>query len=292
METSDRASSVLKQHFDQHRTELSRSELAVAEYLVGLPIDVLIFKSAEEIAADAGTSDATVIRTARRLGFSGLPELKRICSRTMARTIPTSDRLEQRFRGTGSDLPKVAHQMFATAREVLSSTEEQLDEEAFAAAVSLLESADTVWCLGMGTAEVEARHCSIALSRTGLRTRCSGASGFTLANELLDLRKDDAVILFNAVHETAEFSLVTSQMAELGCKLVLVCGVQLGELYRNKVDALLTCVGSPSKLASWSLGAIVIGDLLAYGVAVKNQPRAVATKRRLAGLRSKVLSPK
>ena len=102
METSDAASGVLKQHFDRHRAQLSRSELAVAEYLVALPIDVLIFKSAEEIASDAGTSDATVIRTARRLGFSGLPELKRICSRAMARTIPTSDRLEQRFRGTGS----------------------------------------------------------------------------------------------------------------------------------------------------------------------------------------------
>lgn len=287
METSDAASGVLKQHFDRHRAQLSRSELAVAEYLVALPIDVLIFKSAEEIASDAGTSDATVIRTARRLGFSGLPELKRICSRAMARTIPTSDRLEQRFRGTGSELPKVAHQMFATAREVLTSTEEQLDEQMLSAAISLLEGADTVWCLGMGTAEVEARHCAIALSRAGLRTRWSGASGFTLANDLLDLRASDVVVLFNAVHQTPEFSMVASQMSEVGCKLILVCGVQLRELYKDKVDALLTCIGSPSKLASWTLGAIVIGDMLAYGVAVKNQPRAIETKRRLAGLRAK-----
>lgn len=287
MERSDRASGVLRQHFDQHRTQLSRSELAVAEYLVALPIDVLIFKSAEEIASDAGTSDATVIRTARRLGFSGLPELKRVCSRTMAKTIPTSDRLEQRFRGTGSELPKVAQQMFATAREVLTSTEEQFDEQMLSVAVSLLEGADTVWCLGMGTAEIEARHCAMALSRAGLRTRWSGASGFTLANDLLDLRASDVVVLFNAVHETAEFSMVASQMSEIGCKLILVCGVQLRALYKDKVDALLTCIGSPSKLASWTLGAIVTGDMLAYGVAVRNQSRAIETKRRLAGLRAK-----
>lgn len=288
MQTGDRTSAVLKEHFDRHRLQLSRSELVVAEYLVAMPIDILIFKSAEEIATETGTSDATVIRASRRLGFSGLPELKRICNRVIAKTVPTSERLEHRFRATGDNLTKVAAQVFSTAREILTSTEEQLDGEAVTAAVSILEVADTIWCLGFGTAEAEAKHCAVALSRAGLRTRCSGASGFTLANDLLDLRPSDVIVMFHALREGAELNLVVDQLRSLGCKVILVCGVQLRARYADRVSVVLTCVGSPSKLASWTIGAVAIGDLLAYGVAVRNQKQALEAKERLADLRSRM----
>lgn len=288
MDTNERSSSLLIERFQQHKAQLSRSELAVAEHLVATPIDILIFRSAEEIAAEAGTSDATVIRAARRLGFSGLPELKRLCSRTMAKTLPVSERLEQRFRATGDDLSKIAGQMFAAAREILTSTEEQLDQDALSHAVLILEAADTVWCLGLGTAEAEAKHAAITLSRIGVRARCSGSSGFSLANEFIDLRSKDVVLMFHALRETKELRLVIDQIDDIGCKVILVCGVQLRASYQDTVSAVLTCVGSPTKLASWSIGAIVIADLLAYGIAVRNQQQAIDSRKRLADLRARI----
>ncbi|TCL71268.1 MurR/RpiR family transcriptional regulator [Rhizobium sp. BK251] len=288
MEASDPGVPVLRQHFDRHRTELSRTELVVAEYLLGLPVDILIFRSAEEIASETGTSDATVIRTARRLGFSGLPELKRFCSRPMAKSVPTTERLSQRLRATGDDLTTIASQMFTTAHEVLNSTQETLETDSVNHAISLLERADTVWCLGMGRSEVEARHCSIALSRVGLRTRQSGASGFALANELIDLRAGDVVILFHTARDTAELKLIVNQVTQVGCDVVLVCGVQLRDRYRDKVSAVLTCVGAATGLASWTIGAIVATDILAYGLATRHKEKALATRARLANLRAQI----
>lgn len=279
------APTVLKEHFDRHRSDLSRSELAVAEHLLATPIDVLIFRSAEEIAAETGTSDATVIRTAKRLGFGGLPELKRVCSRDMAKTMPTSARLEQRFRATGSDLTKVAKQMFSQAHEALTSTEEAIDGEALAAAIDILESADTVWCLGMGTSEAVAKHCATAISRAGKRARASGASGFALANELLDLRSGDVVVMFHTPRDVPELRMVVEQINAIGCKVILISGVQLRPAFKDRVSVMLVCVGVPSKLASWNLGAVVLSDLLAYGIAVRRQDQALAAKKRLAELR-------
>ncbi|MBP1886388.1 MurR/RpiR family transcriptional regulator [Sinorhizobium mexicanum] len=288
MEATDRTSQVLKEHFDRHRSSLSRSELAVAEHLLTMPIDVLIFRSAEEIAVETGTSDATVIRTAKRLGFSGLPQLKRICSRVMAKTTPAVNRLEQRFRATGDDLVRVAGQIFSEACEALTSTKDEIDEQSLYCAVGIIEESDTVWCLGMGTSETPARHCATALRRVGMRTRCSGASGFTLANELIDLRQKDVVVLFHALRDVAELKLIVDQISAIGCKVILVCGVQLREAYRGKVSAVLTCLGVRSKLASWNLSAIAIADILAYSVAVRNREQALAAKKRLADLRSRV----
>lgn len=280
--------SELTSRFQQNRSQLSRSELIVAEHLIGMPLEVLIFRSAEEIAVETGTSDATVIRTAKRLGFSGLPELKRICGRSLASTTPAGQRLEQRLLATGSDIARVKRQMFAEAQEALKSSEELADVHDLDRAISLLEPADTVWCLGFGTAEVIAKHCAIGLSRTGTRTRTCGASGFTLANELIDLRRGDAIVLFHALRDTSELKLIVKQAEAAGIPLVLVSGVQLQALYADRVSVVLRCVGVQSKLASWNLSAMVIADILCYGVAARNPTRAVEAKNRLAALRSDV----
>ncbi len=84
-------------------------------------------------------------------------------------------------------------------------------------------------------------------------------------------------------------SSLFGRLRDIGCKVILVCGVQLRANYADKVSAILTCIGSPSKLASWSIGAIVVADLLAYGVAVRNQQQATDAKKRLADLRDQAL---
>lgn len=289
LENSRRSSTLLKEHYERHKGQLSRSELVVADYFIALPLDELIFRSAEQIAAETGTSDATVIRAARRLGFSGLPELKRISHRAMAMVAPATERLAHRFRATGSDFKLISEQMFTAAHELLDSTREKLDPEALAKSIAILENADTVWCVGIGRSEVEAKHCAIALSRIGLRTRAIGTSGFSLANELIGLRPADVVIMFHTARELAELKLVIDQHRSIGCQMILISGVQLSDKYRADVSAVLTCVGTASGLASWSIGAIIVSDILAYGVAVRNQQRALDTKERLADIRSHVL---
>ena len=133
----------------------------------------------------------------------------------MAKTIPATERLQQRFRATGDDLSNVAKQMFAAAHEILTSTEEQMDGNVLNEALSILEVADTVWCLGFGSAEAEAKHSAVVLSRVGVRTRCSGSSGFSLANELIDLRSKDVVLMFHACakRKNSNWSLTKSKIS-------------------------------------------------------------------------------
>src|SRR5438045_2733575 len=56
--------------------DLSPAERRVASFLAEHPEEAA-FISAADVAAQLGTSDATVVRTVQSLGYSGLPELKR-----------------------------------------------------------------------------------------------------------------------------------------------------------------------------------------------------------------------
>ncbi|EJN03599.1 MurR/RpiR family transcriptional regulator [Phyllobacterium sp. YR531] len=291
LENTARSSALLQERYDTYRTQLSRSELVIADYFIALPLDELIFRSAEQIAFETGTSDATVIRTARRLGFTGLPELKRLCSRAMATAAPTTERLAHRFKATGSEFKKVTGQIFTTAHEILSSTQEKLDAVELEKSVTILENADQVWCFGFGTSEVEAKHCAISLSRVGLRTRCSRTTGFALANELIDLRATDVVIVFHAASDLPELGALIKHARETGSHIILVCGMRLCEIHKADVSAVLASIGAASGLASWSLGAIVIGDILAYCIAVQHQQRALVSREKLARLRGNLVRP-
>src|SRR3954471_13492509 len=56
--------------------ELSPKERAVADFYAG-HLEEAAFLSAAEIAERLGTSDATVVRAVKALGYTGIPELRR-----------------------------------------------------------------------------------------------------------------------------------------------------------------------------------------------------------------------
>src|SRR5919204_3559964 len=82
--------------------ELSPKERAVAEFYVEHREEAA-FLSAAEIAEQLGTSDATVVRAVKALGYSGIPELRReLIDALRARATPAV-RLRRSPGGVGED---------------------------------------------------------------------------------------------------------------------------------------------------------------------------------------------
>ncbi len=72
----------------------------VAEFIAQKPAAVLA-GSALELAANTGTSDATVIRTIQTLGYAGLADLKRALAAALDRDANSSRRYAPHPRGSG-----------------------------------------------------------------------------------------------------------------------------------------------------------------------------------------------
>ena len=84
--------------------ELSTSERAVAQYLVGAEPEQLLFASAQELGTASGTSNATVVRALQRIGYAGLPALKRDLTTDFTTAVAPEVRLRQRIAHVGQDL--------------------------------------------------------------------------------------------------------------------------------------------------------------------------------------------
>lgn len=279
------ASALLRRHYDANARTLTRTERCVADHLLTVAPADLAFFSASDIAKATGTSDATVIRTARRLGFSGLPELKRLVNRPIAVSVPVSARLSHKINAVAPDALAARDAVFSAAQEILESTREALDPDAIEAAVTLFEKAGTIWCIGLGVAEQPARHLATGLLRAGSVTRFAGGSGFELANSVIGLCPGDCVVIFHTATQRKDIAALIEHANGMGVSTILVSGTQLNALYRDQVTVALPSMAVASKLASWLIGATVIGDLLTFRFSARNPERAIATHDQLNQLR-------
>ena len=266
----------------------SPAERRVAEYLAQSGPRAAAM-SAQEIAAAVGASDATVVRTARTLGYASLRELRQALADDMDETdLPT------RLRATIGESPS-AHDVLASAvdrhLEALDTLLRRVPAGDFDAAVAVLADAAHIWWCGTGPSAHLAGYAAFLCRRLG---RSSGAlthSGTDHADELLSLRADHAVVVlaYGRVHPYVRVLL--QRAADIGARVVLVTDT-LGRRLASPVAVQLNAGrGAPSLFATHG-PTIVLLEALVLATAAADPARsetALATlndlRRSLAGKR-------
>lgn len=173
---------------------LTATERKVAEYLSAHPQEAA-FSSAEELGRATGTSDASVVRTAKALGFDGLPGLKRSLQGHLQSLLTPANRLSASLESAGEGPGALLSATLRDHIERLTEAERTLDHAQFERAVELITNArETVICgfagLG-GVSEYIATH----LTRIGHRARAASDTGYRLADRLMLVGPEDVVIV-------------------------------------------------------------------------------------------------
>ncbi|TVT20523.1 MurR/RpiR family transcriptional regulator [Amycolatopsis acidiphila] len=265
--------------------ELSPAEQRVAEYLWKHP-GMIVLSTAAELAELAGTSDATVVRTVKALGYSGLPELKRAVGHEVVSDTPAA-RLRQKVEQAGDDPASLADELLAESMERLAETRRLLAGPAFTAAVDLLAGADEVIGYGLGLSELPMRYLAMRLRRLGRRARSSAATGFRLADDLLPLAPGHLVVL-NAPERLLPDMRTLVRHARAAGAGVLLLTESLGATLDSQVDVTLTAVHSPSRLTAEGLSATFLLDCLLLALAKRDPGAAAEHAELLATLRTRL----
>jgi DNA-binding MurR/RpiR family transcriptional regulator len=275
----------LAERIGQRIGELSAAERRVAEYLWKHP-GMIVLSTAGELGELSGTSDATVIRTVKSLGYSGLPELKRTVGRHVVSDTPAT-RLRHRVEEAGDDSASQLDQLLAESVDRLTETRRLLTEPAFTQAADLLAGAREVLGYGLGIAELPMRYLATRLQRLGRRARSTSATGFRLADELLTLEAGDVFVL-NAPERLLPDMTTALRHARTAGAGILLLTDSLGATLDSQVDVTLPAVRSSTGLTQEGLSTTLVLDCLLLAVA-KREPGAVsANTELLAGLRDRL----
>lgn len=123
--------------------EMSKSHKKIASFILN-NTNVVPFLNVATLAKKAGVSEATVVRFASFLGYSGYPELQSRMQNSIQKQLTTTERLKMTT-DIYDDRDQWIYDIFYGDVENIKSTIEKLDIEKFHQAVGLLQKADRIY---------------------------------------------------------------------------------------------------------------------------------------------------
>jgi DNA-binding MurR/RpiR family transcriptional regulator len=264
--------------------ELAPAERRVADHLLALgPAATLL--SAAALAEQLDTSDATVVRTAKSLGYSGLAEMRRALA-AYGENPPIGERLRRTLEQTSGD--ELLAASIGNHLAAVESLTRNVSPQKFRDAVTVLADSDRIVWRGVGPSAHLAAYGQLITQRIGKPSAALVHTGTSFADELLTLAPLDAIVLLAYGRIQAHVRVLLERAATLEVPVVLITDTLARKLEAAVHTTLQSGRGAPGLFASHATTLIVI-EALVLAIAATHQNEAEANLATLNELRASLL---
>lgn len=276
----------------QERVESCLGKLSPAEQRVARVFrdnrEEVLFASAAALAAKADTSDATVVRATRALGFSGMEDLRRTLAAEMRESLSPAVRLAETLREVGGD-PAAAFELTLDIHvDSIEKLRRDVTPAMFKRAVELLDGARRVVVFGLGPSSAMAGYFAIQLERIGLEASSFTQAGILSADELARLRSGDCVVVLAYGRIYRELAALLGEADRLGLERILLTDT-LAEALRGRFDLVLPVARGRADMLSMHTATLALIEALLVGTASTRPEAALASLRSLNRLRESLV---
>lgn len=269
---------------------LSPTERRIADYLANHPEEAA-FLSAEQIAAQIGTSDASVVRTVKKLGYPGLPGLRASLRAKVEAILTPAGRLQNSLASLDGTAGSIVHAVIADQIALLQEAMKSVDGAEFDRAVGMIAGAGTTVVCGIGTLGDIAEYLRLKLVRLGRSARTARTTGFLLADDLIGLAGTDVVLLMVHSSASAETMAVLERAREVGAPVILITNA-MGQALADWVDVVITApMGRPGMFSGYT-STLVLLEAFVFAVANVDADRSLAMMATMNRLRERLAGGK
>ncbi len=268
---------------------LSPSLKAVVDY-IDENRRTILRKSALEIAADTGTSDATVIRAIQALGFEGLRDLKRTLSGFLGEVVSSVDKMssttEQLKQSIDTSIDFVRDGHLAGIEKITAPE----NRAAIAAAIELMRGAEGIGLFGIGASAILADYVARLLVRNGRHAYALNRTGIGLGEQLLAMRGGDMLIMMGQANAHREGAATLEEARRLGVPMVLLTG-SASPAFGKQAQVIIKVPRGRSELVPLHGLVLMTLEMLVIGLAASEPERSTRSLERLHGLYEDIRKP-
>lgn len=268
----------LKTTVETYDGTLTASEKRLVQALLSRPNEAALL-SAAELSARAGVHQATAVRLAQKLGYRGYPELRTRLQTDLLQGEPAS-RLQRRLERSRAGILAA---LVESEVEALQALPTYVSQEQLERAAALLIGAERVFLFAQGHASSLSELLDRRLRRSGFQTVVLGSSRRDLAEHLLGLGANDAMLAFAFHREPDYLGHLLSYAREVGASTLLVSD-PLGSTVRPQPDLVLAAPRGEAEAFQTLSVPMAICNALVLSIAALDKGRSVETLERLAGL--------
>ena len=266
---------------------LSPAEMRVAEFFRTNREEVLI-ASAAALAEQIGTSDATVVRTAKALGFAGMEALRRTLARELRADVSPARRMARTLGEVGEGGDDGGSPLDMTLDIHVRSLEglrRDITPDHFSRAVRSIVGARRVFIFGIGPSSAMADYFETQLSRIGIDAMSLTQTGLLLADGARKIGADDLLMVFAYGRVYREVTVLLDQARRVGATTMLFSDT-LGAKLGKRVDLVLRVARGRADMLSMHTATLALIEALLVGVAADRPDRSIASLEELNGLRA------
>ncbi len=253
----------------ESQRRLTGTERRIAEYLQTHSYEV-IHMNAKELAAICGTSPASVVRFARKLGYQGFPALKL----DLAWESGKDEKVDfQTVLHDGDDMNTIIRKAEQIHLRNTALTFQMLNPDVLTQAVEFLANAKSIRLFGVGASGLLAMDFLYKASRIGYPAFYHSDVHTNIATASL-MGEDDVALAISYSGETRETVLAAKAAKQCGSKVISIT-----QANRNTLSRLADCpIYIPDEEREFRIGAmtsrsagLLVLDLLFLGMA-KHDP--------------------
>lgn len=253
---------------------LAAAEARVANWVMQQPEKIMRLSMAQ-VAQACGVSDTTVLRFCRNAGFQGYTDLKLSIARDL--TSPTQVIHDDI---TEDDPPAViARKVFMSNIQAMYDTLEMLDEQALVHAITLLQRAEQILIVGVGTSAPIVQAIYNMLMRLGLNCKAQTDSYLQLMEVAL-LGPADLVVGISQSGSSKDPVYTLKQAKVNGASTICITGNAQSPITKY-ADVTLLSVAREARIEAIAsrLAQMSIADALYVIVALNNIDIAVQNEK-------------
>ena len=210
---------------------LTKGEKRIAEYIISNPEKVSDM-SALDLGKVLNTSDASVVRFSKNIGFKGFSDLKTYLKiQINSFKKPQNKILEKwnNFQSENDIVDKIVKSDLKNIESFLS----QIDVKKVEETVTSLLSSRKVFVIGMGCSRGVAQFISWHMKRIGVDVELLQESGIGLLESLVHLKEMDTVLFFTFPRYLTDEVQISKPIKKRGAKLILITSELFSDISVN-----------------------------------------------------------
>lgn len=258
------------------QSELTAKEKKISKYILQ-HLDKIVYMNTYQIADKCKVSQASVVRFAKKLGYSGFPEFKISFGRDMGRRdveekinfiyedIQETDELDDLIK-------KIAY----ANSNIIQDTYSILDTNTVKEAVEIIKNARKIFILGAGYSGIVAKDFHYKLGELGMNSICEADYHIQLAS-ISTLNENDVVFVISQGGKTVDIYNLVKEARKRKAKIISVTQMSSNPI-RDLADIKISTIMEKNNFRSTALSSriaqLTIIDIIYVALITENKELA------------------
>jgi len=263
---------------------MSKRQLILAKYILENTEETAFLTSAK-LGEKAGVSEATVIRFAQFLGFSGFKDIKENLQQVIKEKITPQIKMRETVERI-KNKEDVFCNLLSIDKAVLDETSHNCSEKNIKRAVEYLKKARIIYIIGLGISKAIVDFLEFRLTRLGYNVIPITGGGEEVIDKLMGVSRKDIVVSIGFFRPHKEIIAALDIAKQKKVPVIAIADSEFSPIAVN-ADVVLNAKRGPAELMTSLVAPMSVVNILVLTLAMEDKEKSINSFAKLDELKKR-----